>query len=208
MTIEHRLIPDAERHEPKGASSAFSGQVYVSNGSQSGAWRKIKEADIDYSSAASNVFGWNDVADSLYTSSSKRSLTAATRVQLTNNGLGVQTDQTRLGALWIPASNHFLINSLNASYQLRVNMKATSASAAGVPYTLKIELDSANGPFTLAGHDVIFKGGNYVNDISITIPFYVGSSVNNQGLRLFVTPDTATSIYDVGFVIQRLYKES
>lgn len=208
MTIEHRLIPDAERHEPKGASTAFAGQVYVSNGSQSGAWRKIKESDIDYSSAASNVFGWNDIADSLYTVSSKRSLTSGARVQLTNNGLGVQTDQTRLGGLWVPASNHFLINSLNSSYTVRVNMKATSASAAGVPYSLKVELDSANGPFTISANDVVFKGGSYVNDISFSIPFYVGSAVNNYGLRLFVTPDTAVSIYDVGFVIQRLYKES
>jgi phage tail sheath protein FI len=208
MTIEHKLIPDSERHEPKGASTAFSGQVYVSNGSQSGVWRKLRESDMDYSSASSNVYGWNDIADNLYTSSNKRSLTSGARVQLTNNASGVQTDQSRLGNIWVPASNHFMINSLNSSYTLRVNMKATSTSASGVPYTLKIELDSANGPFTIAAHDVFFKGGSYVNDISFSIPFYLGSAVNNNGVRLFVTPDTAVSIYDVGFVIQRLYKES
>lgn len=32
MTTEHRLIPDAQRHEPKGASGATIGQVPVSNG--------------------------------------------------------------------------------------------------------------------------------------------------------------------------------
>ena len=38
MTIEHKNITDAERHEPKGASTAANGTVYVSNGAGSGAW--------------------------------------------------------------------------------------------------------------------------------------------------------------------------
>lgn len=38
MTIEHILITDPEIHEPKGASTASIDQVYLSNGSGSGAW--------------------------------------------------------------------------------------------------------------------------------------------------------------------------
>jgi hypothetical protein len=32
-------MPDAERHEPKGVSSAASGDVYVANGAGSGTWQ-------------------------------------------------------------------------------------------------------------------------------------------------------------------------
>lgn len=39
--IEHRNISDAHRHEPKGASTAASGSVYVSNGAGSGSWQNI-----------------------------------------------------------------------------------------------------------------------------------------------------------------------
>lgn len=39
MATEHRNIPDAERHEPKGISTALTGQVYRSNGSASGSWK-------------------------------------------------------------------------------------------------------------------------------------------------------------------------
>lgn len=39
MATEHKNIPDAERHEPKGVSAASVGQVYRSNGSASGAWK-------------------------------------------------------------------------------------------------------------------------------------------------------------------------
>ena len=38
MAIEHNVITDPNIHEPKGASSAASGTVYVSNGAGSGSW--------------------------------------------------------------------------------------------------------------------------------------------------------------------------
>jgi hypothetical protein len=42
MTIQHSLIADADRHEPKGASTALANQVYVSNGAASGSWQNQK----------------------------------------------------------------------------------------------------------------------------------------------------------------------
>lgn len=38
MTIQHKSIPDADLHEPKGVASATDGQVYIADGSGSGAW--------------------------------------------------------------------------------------------------------------------------------------------------------------------------
>lgn len=38
MTIQHKLIADADLHEPKGIASAVSGKVYVANGTGSGSW--------------------------------------------------------------------------------------------------------------------------------------------------------------------------
>lgn len=40
MTIQHRLIPDAELHEPKGVSTATSQQVYHADGLGSGVWKR------------------------------------------------------------------------------------------------------------------------------------------------------------------------
>jgi hypothetical protein len=39
--IQHSAIPDGQRHEPKGISTATNKQVYIANGSASGAWSKI-----------------------------------------------------------------------------------------------------------------------------------------------------------------------
>ncbi len=41
MTIQHRDIPDSQRHEPKGASTATAGQVWVANGSGGGAFTTL-----------------------------------------------------------------------------------------------------------------------------------------------------------------------
>lgn len=38
MATQHSAIADADRHEPKGASTAANGSVYVSNGAASGSW--------------------------------------------------------------------------------------------------------------------------------------------------------------------------
>lgn len=41
MAIQHRNIPDAELHEPKGAVSATANTAYFANGSGSGTWKKV-----------------------------------------------------------------------------------------------------------------------------------------------------------------------
>ena len=52
--IEHKNIPDAGRHEPKGASTAAAGSVYVSDGAGSGSWTDLTKyytlsAEVDAS---------------------------------------------------------------------------------------------------------------------------------------------------------------
>jgi len=39
--IQHSAIPDGQRHEPKGISTAANKTIYIANGSASGAWTKL-----------------------------------------------------------------------------------------------------------------------------------------------------------------------
>lgn len=41
MAIQHKNIADAERHEPKGISTALIDTVYVSNGAATGVWKEL-----------------------------------------------------------------------------------------------------------------------------------------------------------------------
>ena len=203
--IQHRDIPDAERHEPKGISSALDKEVYISTGSNTGDWRRIVETDISFSDKTKNVYGWIDVADSLYTTGSPRAITSGTRTQITNNGLKAQTDTSRLGTIWNTTDNQLLVNDLNAVYVARINFKV---KAAGPPYVIKVETESSNGNIVIAATDYTIKGGSYENSISHTVLFYVGATINNFPLKFYITPDTNISLYDTGFVIQRTYKET
>lgn len=207
-TIQHSAIPDGERHEPKGVSTASSGQVYVADGAASGSWRKVRDTDMDFSVKANNLFGWNDIADNLYTSASPRSISASTRTLLTNNAAATQTDTSRLGAIWNTSGNYFQMNDLNALYIVRTQFKAKASAAAGTPYVIKLEVETSNGPTVISVNDQFIKGGSYENGVSFTSQFYMGSFVNNTQLKVYVTPDTNITLYDIGFVVSRAYKES
>lgn len=207
--VQHRNISDLESHEPKNISTATNGQLYVANGSASGVWKKLNEVDsIDYSVAAKNRFGWNDIADNQYTSGSPLAITATTKTLVPNNGLGTQTDTTRLGALWQTGSSKFVINDLNASFTLRLNFKATAAAAAGTPYTILVSMEGGSPAVEFAAFNGFIKGGGYVNKFSVTLPFYVGTYVNNTDIKVYLTPDTAVNVYDIGFLLERNYVES
>lgn len=47
MAVEHKDIVDAQRHEPKGISTAVANTAYIANGSGSGTWRKVQASDIN-----------------------------------------------------------------------------------------------------------------------------------------------------------------
>lgn len=51
--IEHKNLTDPEIHEPKGASTATAGQVYVADGAASGSWQS---AAIPTSASATEVY--------------------------------------------------------------------------------------------------------------------------------------------------------
>lgn len=56
--IEHKDIPDANRHEPKGAGTAILNSVYSSNGAGSGVWQKVENTNLEgvSSNAAAGYF--------------------------------------------------------------------------------------------------------------------------------------------------------
>jgi len=208
MVIQHKNIPNAQLHEPKGVNSASTKMVYLADGLGSGEWRVLSEAEFNYATKANNRFGWNLISDSLYTNSSKRAISSAARTQITNNGLLTGTDTTRLGSIWNVGSNLFRINDLNAVYDLRLTFKVTAAAVATSPYNCTIELEGGAGPTGIASGTLIIKGGGAVNHMSYTTPFALDTTYNDTNLRLYITPDTNIEMYDIEFLIRRAYRES
>jgi hypothetical protein len=68
MATEHVNIADGERHEPKGAAAALDGQVYESDGAESGSWRyprAILQVAIDDISTAGSVWVVSPIAGTI-----------------------------------------------------------------------------------------------------------------------------------------------
>lgn len=207
MPIQHRDIPDAQLHEPKGVVAASSSEVYVADGAASGAWRKIRETDLDLSDQSTNLYGWNHRKDALYTAGAPLSITGGVKTSFYNDGLHPLTNTTRpLGITY--STGQFVTTNLNASYIIRVMAKITAAATASTPYTVKVSMEGGAVPLTFAAQDLFIKGGGYVNDIALNIMFYTGSLNTNQPIRIFLTPDTNIAVYDMGYMIQRTYLES
>ncbi len=45
--VQHKDLPEAQLHEPKGISTAANRQVYVASGSGTGAWAKVKSENLE-----------------------------------------------------------------------------------------------------------------------------------------------------------------
>ena len=61
MSVEHSTLTGSDLHEPKGVASASTGQVYIANGSGSGAWtahhnRCVLTVELANISAASSCY--------------------------------------------------------------------------------------------------------------------------------------------------------
>ena len=68
MTIQHKLITDADLHEPKGVASAANKTVYVANGSGSGSWtapNAVANVYIAFNSASPTYTQANTTSDVL-----------------------------------------------------------------------------------------------------------------------------------------------
>ena len=66
MTIQHKLITNADLHEPKGVSAASNKTVYVANGSGSGAWtapNAVANVYIAFNSASPTYTQANTTSD-------------------------------------------------------------------------------------------------------------------------------------------------
>ena len=54
--IQHRDIPEAQLHEPKGISTAAADRVYVSDGTGRGNWERLVDEGIDSETALQGAY--------------------------------------------------------------------------------------------------------------------------------------------------------
>lgn len=140
--LQHKDLPESQLHEPKGVSTATSGQIYIANGSGSGAWTN---QPIPPGVVSQGVYDYND----LTTASTPIPLSVAnTQYEMTNDGAGAFTNLTYalpgLANIWDVATDRFDFNSgsvlrLGDTVDIRFDFEVvTSTANTAVEFDLEL----------------------------------------------------------------------
>lgn len=201
--MEHANITDPYIHEPKGASTAANGKVLTANGDGSTSW----QTPVVYSNVK---MGWYDYNDLATTTTPIPLTTAGTYYDLTNDGLGVNTQISYgisdIANIWNASTGRFDFSGLDVgdTIDLRVdaNFVTTSANTA-----LEMSLEVATGTGSAFYIPLItalnIKAAANTRIIGRT-DFYLGSTtIKNNPARLRVKADaTGSSIIVNGWFVR------
>lgn len=190
MTVEHSVIADAELHQPLGAFGATARQTIVANGSAGTSWKTLS--------------GWANYADNAKTSGAPLVVSSATRTQLTNNGLGGATDESRLPGIWNESTGKLDSTLITAGdyYDLRLIF---SCKAAGT--TDKILIDIDTGSVVLSQHYQLLNPSNATNVIMLTAPLFADAALAANGATIYATPSASTSVWDIGVLVSKHFAD-
>ena len=75
-TIEHSELPDDLLHEPKGASTAAAGTVYVADGTGKGSFKKLPTSSLDITKPSISSAAHTNISETISLNGSTLSQTA------------------------------------------------------------------------------------------------------------------------------------
>ena len=208
---EHNTLTGSQLHEPKGADSASSGQVYIADGAGSGSWTTLSTSSIS-GLLEQGIYDYNDLA----TSTTPIPLTLAnTQYEVTNDGAGTFTNKTYalsgIADLWNTSTNRFDFTglSLGDTVDIRFDIEITTTSAnTAVDFVIELGIGSAPYQLTFSPLSDFKSAGTYkvVNWFGI----YMGdlNTLNNPGRVLARADNTGVTVKVNGWYMRPLHKTS
>jgi hypothetical protein len=178
MTVQHKSIPDADLHEPKGIAGQTAGKVYVSNGASSGEWKYAPgkpHAEIYITSGAT--------AHTLAAASAYSLLNPGTEWTASGNEDHLSVDPAN-GEIDLLEDGHYFI-----SFWMTFS---TASIASGSKYYFKFAIDGTTSPRSV----YVTKPTNGVDIIEISASGLV-SATANQTLSLYAAGDGTSSGTDI-----------
>lgn len=200
--IQHRDIPDAQRHEPKGASTAAAKTTYVSNGAGSGTWSTADALGSGAAGAGSLLIadgsggldftryqGWSQWEDSRTTvGTPSQTLTAGARTLWINNGAGlaIQKNPSDLAVpMWDTATNTHVPIAAFDTYNIRIGFTAENYAGA-TPY-IEVELDIGGALGAIYVDSRTLRKGGAAQRINFTLPVFSGDTYFANGGKIYLT---------------------
>jgi hypothetical protein len=184
MTILHVNIADADRHEPKGISTATAGQVYVADGAASGDWSSPVYGELIVDA---NTGSFTPVAADI---TQYKKLTNANNVAWEagiTSGVTLNTDDITLTSA--------------GTYQIDLWLTIVSSASDGTDFAVKYAI---NG--TLGDRKLIVQKNSAGSDIIHMSAVGLASFTANQVLSVWLASTAATAlvIQDAGLVVTKL----
>lgn len=187
---EHVSITDPNIHEPKGASTASSGQILVANGSGGTSWQTPTFSYVEV--------GWYDYNDVTTATTPIALTTPGTYYTLTNDGGGVNTKVTYgisgIPNIWNTATNRldFTGLELGDTLEIRADIDVTTTNI-NTAVNLVLELATGTGnevDIPLINNNNI-KAASTVHYVA-NVGFYIGSAlIKDSPARIKASADTA-----------------
>lgn len=203
--MEHKDIPDNQRHEPRGASTASNGQAVFSNGDGSTSFRYITASDI--SGLEFNGYNLTLGAASTAVSQNPAALDTALQVEFGPAQTTPDATLTDTGTLTFTASGEYLLTIflrfgrtsgtgtaivlnrllLNDVQYLRSNAVAMSDLTATVPFSATILISAQAGDtfkMQIARDSSGVNNGGLVRTVPTTLPWQASPSASLAVFKL------------------------
>lgn len=158
MSIQHAAITDPDIHEPKGASTANSGEVYVADGAGSGVWTPSSRFAELYISAGSGTQALTSTAARLDPSTNwVAGVTNGVTQNATDGTLTIVTAGTYAMSFWITLTTDSVASGTTYTFYYAINGTPNTRSVAVAKNTAGADkvTCSATGLVTLSASDVV-----------------------------------------------------
>lgn len=197
---EHNVLTDPELHEPKGASTAALGEVYVSDGAGSGTWEPRQEVGAR--------IGFADYNDLVTATTAITVPGTSTYVYITNDGLGAATQTAYLpsgvsATIWDSALNKFDWSSLALGdmVDVRLDFEITTTAANQV-IEVAFEMATDGTAYDLGVQDATVKSAG-LHHVDRYMGVYMGdtNTLNNKA-RFKIKSDAAATVHVLGWYVK------
>jgi len=191
----HSTLSDPHLHEPKGASTATAGRVYISNGSGSGSWIHIPT-------------GWG-----YYQHNGSAQVIGTTDVKLLINGSGALTNTAHLpreirgtSQLWDTTNSKINSIRLGDFYTVRLDLPITARSAA-TELTVSVDVGGGATPSLIALPKFVGVGKTAPFTVSVDIPLAtLTAAAQTNGFQFFLKVDAGSiDITNPSITIARIH---
>jgi hypothetical protein len=163
--------------------------------------------DSVVSARANEGAGWAFYTESTaITQGTAQAISASTRTQLLNDGLGAATHAGQIQDMIVPWSSDKLNVELDCAYNVRLTFHGQIASGAGGEYfTAELDIGGAIG-VTWEGTSVFPKGAGNDHGFEFSIPLFARSTFVANGGKFYITPSVDMDLWDVRVLVGRVYQ--